>query len=123
MATALDVIRRALRIVGAVAPGETPAAADVQDALLTLNTLLAEWYEAGVGIPDYSASAPFASLSTDLADLDAMAYQLAFRIGPEYGFEPSPAQMMAGDEAFSRLRLRYFQPGKVSTGMPSGERG
>lgn len=108
---AQDPIRRALRIAGVIASGETPQASDVQDALDTLNALLAEWHVAGIGVPDYSVETEASTMTADLADRDAIAYQLAFRMAPEYGFEPSPAQMVASDEAFARLRLRYFQPG------------
>jgi hypothetical protein len=105
-------IRRALRIMGVIASGETPQASDVQDALDTLNALLAEWHVAGIGIPDYSVATEAAAMTTDVADREAIAYALAFRMAPEYGFEPTPAQVAAGEEAFARLRLRYFQPGR-----------
>lgn len=105
-------IRRALRIMGVIATGETPQAADVQDALDTLNALLAEWHIAGIGIPDYSVATETTEMTTDLADRDAIAYAIAFRMAPEYGMEPTAAQVAAGEEAFARLRLRYFQPGR-----------
>lgn len=115
---AQDVIRRALRIVGVIASGETPQASDVIDALDTLNALLAEWHVAGVGIPDYSVASEASAMTTDTADREAMAYQLALRIGPEYGYEPSPAQMAAGEQAWARLALRYFQPGQSRDELP-----
>jgi len=43
MATASDLINRALRLIGVVASGETPSAADTNDALTTLNTMLDSW--------------------------------------------------------------------------------
>lgn len=110
---AQEVIRRALRIAGVIASGETPDASDTQDALDTLNALLAEWHVAGIGIPDYTVANESTAMATDLADREAIAYQLAFRMAPEYGFEPSQAQMVASGEAWARLRLRYFQPGTV----------
>lgn len=110
---AQDVTRRALRIAGVIASGETPDSDTIADALATFNALLAEWHVAGIGIPDYTVASEGATLSTDLADREALAYQLAFRIGPEYGFEPSPSQLVAADQSWSRLRLRYFQPGTV----------
>lgn len=116
---AQEVIYRALRIAGVIASGETPQASDVSDALDTLNALLAEWHEAQVGIPDYSLGSEFVTMTTDVADRDAMAYQLAFRMAPEYGFEPTPSQMQAASEAWGRLALRYFQPGRVDPALPS----
>lgn len=116
---AQDVIRRALRIAGVIASGETPQASDVADALGTLNALLAEWHEADIGIPDYSVEVETSAMSTDLADRDAIAYQLAIRMAPEYGFEPSPSQVVQGDAAWARLCLRYFQPSRVDSALPS----
>lgn len=115
---AKDVIRRALRIAGVIASGEVPQAEDTVDALETLNALLAEWHVAGIGIPDYSVASEFTTMSTDMADREAMAYALAFRMAPEYGFEPTQSQVAAGAEAFARLRLRYFQPGSVRAELP-----
>lgn len=120
---AQEVIYRALRIAGVIASGETPQASDTQDALDTFNALLAEWHEAEVGVPDYSVATASTTMTTDLADRDAMAYQIAFRMAPEYGFEPSPSQAVAGDEAWQRLRLRYFQPGQVDAALPTGRVG
>lgn len=109
--------------MGVIASGETPGANDVADAVDTLNALLAEWHVAGIGIPDYFVASEQATMTTDLADREAIAYQLALRMAPEYGFEPSQAQMVAGDEAWSRLRLRYFQPGTVDfSELPSPSR-
>jgi hypothetical protein len=116
---AQDVIRRALRICGVIASGETPEASDVADALDTFNVLLAEWHEADIGIPDYTVETESSTMTTDLADRDALAYKLALRIGPEYGYEPSPSQMMEGDAAWARLALRYFQPKQVDAALPT----
>lgn len=43
MATAGDLIKRSLRLIGAIATGETPSAAEQADALTTLNGLLSSW--------------------------------------------------------------------------------
>ena len=109
--TANDIIRRALRLASVIASGETPDAADTADALDTLNALLAEWRGSGIHVPDYSVGSGGETVTLDLADRDAVAYQLALRISPEYGQEVSPEFRAVMDEAFNRLRLRYFQPG------------
>lgn len=120
---AQDVIARALRIVGVTASGEAAPGSDANDALSVFNALLAEWSEAGIGIPDASVASAFTTMQATSADLDAMAYQLAFRIGPEYGFEPSPSQVAAGEQAFARLRLRYFTQGEQDFSELPGQRG
>lgn len=118
MATALDIIKRALRIAKVIEAAETPQAEDSQDALTTLNALLAEMYEADIGLPDYSLAALTTELASDAADREAIAYQLAVRIVGEYGTQMAASDQMLSEQTMSRLRLRYFQPGRVTNDLP-----
>lgn len=119
MAAALDIIKRALRICKVNAAGETPLAEDSQDALETLNAMLAEWHEAGIGLPDYSLASFTDELASDAADREAISYQLAYRICGEYGADLSPTDLVLVEDTMRRLRLRYFQPGQVDPALPS----
>jgi hypothetical protein len=119
MATALDIIKRALRIAKVIEAAETPEAEDSQDALETLNALLAEMYEAGIGLPDYSLASLTTELASDAADREAMAYQLAYRLVGEYGTQMAPTDAELVVSTMGRLRLRYFQPGRVDAALPS----
>lgn len=119
MATANQVISRALRLAGVIASGETAGADIAEDTLAVYNALLAEWHEAGIGVPDYSIASLTATVSTDAADNEAIAHQIAFRVMAEYGLSASPEFVANKDESFARLRLRYFQPGAVDAAMPS----
>jgi len=85
---------------------------DAADALETLNAMLAEWHEAEIGLPDYSFSSLTDVLSSDAADREAIAYELAARVAPEYGATMSAVAAGVGATSMSRLRLRYFQPGR-----------
>jgi hypothetical protein len=113
---ASDIIRRALRLASAIDADEAVDAASAQDALDTLNALLAEWRGSGILVPDYDVASVDTTLTLALADREAVAYQLALRIVPEFGKTISQEFAKAMDESFSRLRLRYFQPGKVCFG-------
>lgn len=113
MATAYQVVRRALKLATIIDAQEAIGAEDGEDALEALNGLLAEWHEAEIGLPDYSVATLQDDLSSDAADRDALAYALAERIAPEYGKQLSPLVMKSGAESMARLRLRYFQPGTV----------
>lgn len=105
--TAKDIILRALRIIASA--GNLPDSVAFVQSLSTLNAMLAEFHEAGIGLPDYSLSSLTDPLASDIADRDALAYQLAIRLSPEYGIPLSgEAAAMAGTTMF-RLRSRYFQ--------------
>jgi hypothetical protein len=113
MATGLTLVRRALRLARVIASGDTPRAATIQDALSVLNSMLAEWHKSGINLPDYRIASEASTLTMDDGDVEAVAHQLAIRILPEYGREPSLTLAANSAEAMSRLRLRYFQPGKT----------
>lgn len=114
MTTAIKIIGRALRLCRVVDADEPLSANDAQDALDTLNAMLAEWHVAGIGLPDYQFDSLQSTIATDAADAEAIAYQLAIRVAPEYGSELSPAARASAEQAMGRLRLRYFQPGTVN---------
>lgn len=118
MATALQIINRATRLLGVKDAVENLEGEVSSDCFDVLNAMLAEWYEADIGVPDYS----FATLSTDLAsdaaDSEAIAYQLALRIAPEFEVTPSARMERSAEEAMGRLRLRYFQPGTAVVDLP-----
>jgi hypothetical protein len=119
MATANDIVRRALRACGVLdAHAETPAR-EGTDALGVLNALLAEWYEAEVGLPEYTLAALTTTTVLDAADREAVALQLAKRIAGEYGYAISPQDEANAISAWSRLALRYFQPTPAITDLPS----
>lgn len=119
MATASDIISRAKRLIGVLDAGQAMEADDAQDALDTLNAMFAEWHEAGIGLPDYEITSLTDTLATDAADREAIAYQLAARMAPEYGVSLPVELAGVAVEAMSRMRLRYFQPGKMQTDQPA----
>lgn len=109
--TVNGLILRALRIISTHGP--LPDSVGFPAALVTLNAMLAEWHVAGIGLPDYSVTGLSDTLASDAADTEAVAYQLAIRLAPEYGSQLSALTMRSAEDAMNRLRLRYFQPGTV----------
>jgi hypothetical protein len=95
------------RVLGA---GEAATADDASDAFDTLNAMIAEWHEAGIGLPDYSFAELTTALASDVADREAIAYALALRIAPEYGVTLTPEIAAQGAQSMFRLRSRYFTP-------------
>jgi hypothetical protein len=110
--TAIQIIGRALRLINVIDANEAIEANIAQDTLETLNGMLAEWHEAQIGLPDYSFATLTDTLATDAADREAIAYQLAIRVAPEYGRSLSQEAAVIAEASMARLRLRYFQPGK-----------
>jgi hypothetical protein len=111
--TALSIIKRALRLARVIDAHTAMDANDAADALETLNAMLAEMHEAEIGLPDYSLNTLETELASDAADRDAIAYQLAGRLAPEYGVELDAVTAGIAAGSMARLRLRYFQPGCV----------
>lgn len=105
--TAKDIILRALRVVAGA--GNLPDTVSFVQALATLNAMLAEMHEAGIALPDYSLSSLTDPLASDVGDRDALAYQLAIRLSPEYGLQLPPLALDQAAKSLFRLRSRYFQ--------------
>lgn len=112
--TALELIRRSLKLLGVVDANEAPEAEDAQDALDLLNAMFAEWRGAGLMITDFEVSTPATELTISIADKEAVAHQLAKRMAPEYGVSLSAEFVSSADESWRRLEHRYFQPGRTS---------
>lgn len=98
MATALQVICRALRVIG-VLDGEVEESA-ASHAFAELNETLAGWGRAG-------ATAYADELACDSGDLPALTLTLAERIAPKYGRELPATSQSALADAMQRFRLRY----------------
>lgn len=84
-------------------------AEDAEDALEVLNSMLAEWHEAGIGLPDYRFDTLLTELASDDADREAISYALAIRLAPEYDVDLPPLVIRQAMQSMFRLRSRYFQ--------------
>jgi hypothetical protein len=106
--TALDAINRALRMLGITAEGETPSAAQAEDALFTLNSMIGAWEGEGIRL-----TLPTLELVTTLpvpaSHNDAICYSLAMRLAAEYGKPPSPALIETQSRTFNALQAAYVQ--------------
>lgn len=115
MAKAIDVVNRACRLIGVGSDGEALESSVSSDALSVFNGLLAEWY-GNIAIPDYSAASLTADMTIDDGDKEALSYQLALRMAPEYGQSLSAEFVKVAEESMTRLRNRYFVAGRVNFG-------
>ena len=110
---ASSLIRRAMRLTGSLDANGTPSAEDMTDAIETLEVLFAEWRAADIMVPDAKVNGPDDELSIEPADREAVAYQLAIRLTPEYQSSMSAEAQLAMRESWTRLMHRYFQPGRI----------
>ena len=106
--TALDIIKRALRMVGELAAetGEAPNAAQAEQALIALNGMLAEWEMEGVPL----LLEPLTNTTTvTLPDshLNALAWNLAVHLSAEYGRDAPPTVAALADRSFRTLQAAY----------------
>jgi hypothetical protein len=111
MASNLDLIEKAFRLIGVLAEGETASSEQGSDALTSMNDLFNEWAANDIDIGYY----PQTSLSADspiFADaIQAAKYSLAILLGSEYGVSPSPAVAAVASSGYKRL-LRDAQVSK-----------
>lgn len=105
------LVTRVLRLLRVIDVNDAPGAEDARDVLYVLEGLLAEWRGSDIMVPDYQVKGVNDDLTIDEADREAVAYQVALRMSPEYGASLTPETRAALDESFNRFRLRYFQPG------------
>ena len=105
-ATAHDVVTRALKRIGVLAAGETADADTAQDALKTLNQMLAGWELHGIRLnpPTY--------ILTDLmqvpdAHIEAITANLATTIAPEFGREVSAYLLKQATDGKAGMQAAY----------------
>lgn len=99
MATATQISTRALKRLGVIDSGSTPAAADIADATDELNAMIASWEGK--------------SLSGDVLPLDArfenpIVDMLALRMCPYFGITPSQTIKDNSDAGWSTISAAFF---------------
>jgi hypothetical protein len=116
MATALDVIRRSMRLIGALAEGEVPTAEQAADGLTALQSMLGEWETRGLrlGAVVDTTYATATDIAVPVTHLQALAFNLAVNLAPEYGAaQAMQAIVPQAERAFDALLAQYAQPPTV----------
>jgi hypothetical protein len=102
MSSSAQITTRALKRLGLVEPGESPAAADAEDALAALNAMLAGWQADGINVsPDVPLPAKHE---------EGVVALLAVRLAPDYGKEASPQVYADASKGMRRLQADYITP-------------
>lgn len=117
MATALDIVTRALRSLRVIQSGETPDSDDAADALTALNDMLFAWRIDGI---DFNHVSLASSDTLDVPDdhLLTIRLSLAERLAGEYGSSLSPEDIRAAELGRAALRAQYLNLKEQSTDHP-----
>lgn len=99
-----DAIKRSLRLIRAIDANEAPEAADMETAIEALNAMLRRWEANGLALGWVPVSNPSDDLPVPDEAHEAVVYQLALRIAPEYGKMPSPLVVDGASEFLNALR-------------------
>lgn len=126
MAAAREVAEAALRLIGAVAPEQTPTDAEMRDALAALNAMLAAWASDGI---DLGLDPAGLTLSDELAveprHLRAIRFNLAVDLAPEFGRAPPEAVAAIAADARRAVQAAFaaVEPMTVDAGLLGSGRG
>lgn len=116
MATARDIITRALRARKVLAGGEDATAEELSDGLAHLNEMLAFWATDGINLNHVTLAA---GDTLDVPDdhIQTIRLSLAERM-TEFGGGLSAEDAIAADKGRSLLRAAYFTIADVSLESP-----
>jgi hypothetical protein len=98
------IVGRALRLIGVLDPNEPPESQDMQNGMLALNRMLRRWEANGLAMGFQPVSSPSDVLTVPDECLEAIDYQLALRLAPEYDTEPSASVAATATEVFRELK-------------------
>ncbi len=99
MATAQQISTRALKRLGVVPAGATPAAADVSDAVAELNGMIASWEGKGLAGDVLPLDARFENAVVDM---------LAYRISDQFGVTPSERRRDDARDGWATIQAAFF---------------
>jgi hypothetical protein len=91
MTTALQIVTRALRLIQVIDPQQSVSSLDYETSQTALNAMLRRWEANGLAMGWQDVDSPSDALPVPPEAEEAIAYQLALRLAPEYGISPMPA--------------------------------
>lgn len=109
MATCLEHGTRAARLINVLAEGEQLNANQTADMLKVLASMLASWESEGIPLSGLVGAtlASATELPLPATHDDAVQFNLAVMLAPEYGQQPSPIVMERADKTFRVLQGSY----------------
>lgn len=104
MTTVTQIVSRSLRLLGVLDPAEAAEAEDMTTGMQVLNGMLARWEANGLALGWASVSSPSATIPLPAEAEEAVAYNLALKLAPEYKVEPSAWIVGDAREGLAALR-------------------
>ncbi len=104
MATASDIVSRALRLLTVLDPHEAAEAEDFETGVMALNAMCVRWEANGIAIGWSSVANPADDLPSPPEADEALAYNLAVRLRPEYNVQIAPDVIAIAREGLILLR-------------------
>ncbi len=101
---ALSLISRSLRLLRVIDAEEAPEAKEAQDALMALNGMLRRWEANGLALGWNTVSDVSEELPLPDEALDAVTFNLAVKLRPEYGVTIDPDVRAEAESGLSALR-------------------
>lgn len=101
MSSSSDIVKRALKRLGVLAPGEDVDAADAQDGNAALNAMIASWQNDGV---DISPDVPIASRHEE-----GIVALLAVRLASDYGKQVPAKLIDDAEKGWAGLLAEYIR--------------
>lgn len=126
MSTVSDITRRALRLINAIDPNEAPEAEDSDTAIMALNGMCRRWEANGMAIGWNDVANPSDVMPSPPEADDAITYNLALRLAPEYQTQPSAVIVQLAGDGLRELRrdrivaMPLYQCSDAPAGTGSG---
>ena len=103
MAKYADAVKRSLRLIQVINPTQQVSASDMQTGIEVLNSMLTRWEADGVTLGWAPSIVPDGELSVPDEAIEAVVYNLALRLCPEYGVEPMPVVVAGAQVGMAAL--------------------
>lgn len=99
----LEVIQDALRLIGVLPEGQTASAEQGEDALRTMNDLLAEWSADGIEVGHFPQTDTTEDFPAGYEVAAAIKYNLALHLAPQYGRQVDQVVGVFAEKFYKRL--------------------
>lgn len=123
MAAVQTIINRALRLLGMLDANESPEAVDTQTAIEALNAMMVRWEADGLSVGWSPVDAGSDTLPAPVEAEEAIAFNLAVKLRPEYGVTLAPDVVEYARQGLARVQADVYalDYSRLTLDLPDGE--